>query len=122
MEWADPAEAATAPPHGLRPWQTGNRIGNDLAQYVRRRPALPGNDCDVIIALFVAALLALLQRNARRFQKSLNRLFRCASPRAFAFLGAVFLGGGQSADRNRQPPWPRKTADGFKQQSMIRQS
>src|SRR5205814_5954724 len=119
MQWPDPAKAAAAPAHGFGPWQARDRLGDGVGQYLGGRLAFARNGGEIIRALIVAALLALLKSYARGFKETLNRLLGRTNPRPFSFVGAVRLLDGKRTDRDGQPPRPGKTARPFEQKAMI---
>src|SRR6187551_3849357 len=73
MERTHPAERAVAPTHRFRPGKLRYCFGQKLGEDIKRRPALAVDHRDVEIALRVAALLALIERDAGGFEEAFDR-------------------------------------------------
>ena len=119
MQRAHPAEAAVAPAHGFGPGQFLDRFGKKFGEHVGGGAALAVDHRDVEVALGIGALLALVERDAGRFQKAFDRLFGRVDARAFLLFGDVGLLGGQAGDRERQAARAGKAADAFEHQAAV---
>ena len=98
MERPHPAESPIAPAHGFGPGQLHNRFGQNFGQHFGRRAALAMDHGDIEFALGIGALLALLERDAGRFQEALDGFFGRVDAGAFLFFGDVGLFRGQAVE------------------------